>query len=161
MLLTLPARGQDCSPVARSGFTGGSVSLCTSQNIGPQTIGAGESYWTSPCGGTGSIPFFYVDKSDADVQIQVYYHLENGPDACVATSWAGQVPTQIDLWAAGPGPPNGELMNCNPTESLAHEMAMVSPAAADSLPLLEIRRSAFCALACSAQRATPQKATAA
>jgi hypothetical protein len=117
MLLTLPARGQDCSPVQRSGFTGGSVSLCSSQYIGSQTIANGESYWTNACGQTGSIPDFSVNNSGADVQVQVYYHFENGPTACGATTWdiTGQVPVQIDLWAAGPGPPSGELMDCNPT----------------------------------------------
>lgn len=123
MLLTLPARGQDCSPVQRSGFTGGSISLCSSQNIGPQTIGAGESYWTGACGQTGSIPDFYVDRGDADFQIQVYYHFEQGTDACGATLWDGEVPIQIDLWQTGPGP-NG-LMPCNPTESLAHEIGHI------------------------------------
>jgi|GEM_PF-4746227 len=52
--LTLPAQGQySCSPVERSGFYGGSISLQTTENIGPQTIGNAENYWTDACGQDG------------------------------------------------------------------------------------------------------------
>jgi hypothetical protein len=129
-LLTLPARGQyTCSPVERSGFTGGSISLQPAQNIGPQTIGDAESYWTGACGQTGSIPNFFVNNNYADLQIPVYYHFETGP-ACGATAWfaypagAQEKPVFIDVYQSGPDI-NGQIILCNPTDTLAHEIGHV------------------------------------
>jgi hypothetical protein len=129
-LLPLSARGQyTCSPVERSGFTGGSISLQHTQNIGPDTIGNAEGYWTGACGQTGSIPNFFVDGQYADVQIPVYYHSGVGP-ACGATTWIQypgspeQRPILIDLYEQGPNE-NNQIVACNPTDSLAHEIGHV------------------------------------
>jgi hypothetical protein len=131
MLLTLPARGQySCSPVERSGFYGGSISLQTSANIGPVTIGAAESYWTSACGQTGSIPDLFVNGNYADLQIPVYYHGEADPIGCGKTTWlsyppgAPEKPISIDLYQYGPNE-SGQVVACNPTDSLAHEIGHV------------------------------------
>lgn len=131
LLLTLPARSQySCSPVERSGFTGGSISLQTSGNIGPVTIGAGENYWTGACGQTGSIPNLLVNNNYADLQITVSYHGGIGNIACGQTTWVApfpgsqQTPISIDLYEYGPDMA-GQITACNPTDSLAHEIGHV------------------------------------
>jgi len=131
MLLTLPARGQyTCSPVERSGFTGGSISLQTTQSAGPVTIGNAEAYWTGACGQDGSIPNFSVNDSNADLQIAVYYHGETGQIGCGSTTWfsypqgAPEKPIFIDLYQYGPDE-NGQIVACNPTDTLAHEIGHV------------------------------------
>lgn len=68
MLLTLSAHGQYCSPVERSGFTGGTVSLLTNQNLA-NTLQAGINYWPNACGDTGAVPSFSVNNYNADVII--------------------------------------------------------------------------------------------
>jgi len=127
---TLPARGQyTCSPVERNGFTGGSVSLQTTDSVGPVTIGEAENYWTGACGETGSLPYFFVNNNYADLQIPVYYHGGVG-QACGATTWFAypgspqEKPIFIDLYQAAPDV-NGQIVACNPSDTLAHEIGHV------------------------------------
>jgi len=130
MLLPLSAHGQYCSPVERSGFTGGAVSLLTNQNLS-NTLQAGINYWTNACTDTGAVPSFSVNDYSADLIIPVNWHGSEGP-RCGQTTWttfpvagAQEKPVSIDLYAYARNA-DGVLVSCEPIQdALAHEIGHV------------------------------------